>query len=152
MIDYFHRLYRYCAWANQRSLAALKANLAAQAEGLPLFAHVLAAEHLWLSRIEGRQAELAVWPTLSVEECERWAAGNIAGYAALLASLKPEDLARPVGYRNTAGEEHVTALGDILTQVYTHGCYHRGQIARAIGRTGEQAVNTDFIIFVRQGN
>ena len=30
------------------------------------------------------------------------------------------------------------------------GLYHRGQIAKAIGRSGGVAVNTDFITFVRE--
>jgi uncharacterized damage-inducible protein DinB len=33
--------------------------------------------------------------------------------------------------------------------VVTHGAYHRGQIAKAFGRAGVPAPQTDFILYVR---
>ena len=36
---------------------------------------------------------------------------------------------------------------DILTQVVTHGSYHRGQIAKILGQSGESSINTDFIVY-----
>ena len=47
--------------------------------------------------------------------------------------------------------EYDTAVGDILTHIATHGGYHRGQVAKAIGRAGGTSVNTDFMQFVREG-
>jgi uncharacterized damage-inducible protein DinB len=38
---------------------------------------------------------------------------------------------------------------DILTHVVVHGAYHRGQIAKLLGRAGVAAVNTDYITFAR---
>jgi uncharacterized damage-inducible protein DinB len=38
---------------------------------------------------------------------------------------------------------------DILTDVVIHGAYHRGQVARIIGRGGGQSPNTDYIAYIR---
>jgi uncharacterized damage-inducible protein DinB len=88
-----------------------------------------------------------------LEECERTTADNIAGYAAFVEQLRDEgDLSRPVPYRNQHGNAYETPLLDVLTQVLTHGAYHRGQIAKCLGRAGTAAVNTDYITFQREGN
>ena len=150
MRDYFRRLFAYTAWADRRALAALRAT-PDPAEALRLFAHVLAAEHVWLSRLRGTAPAHAVWPTLTLDECTALADANAAGYADYLAGLGDDDFARPVRYRNTAGVAYETAVGDILTHVATHGGYHRGQIARAIRAGGGTPADTDFIIFVREG-
>ena len=152
MRAYLERMFRFVAWADRRSVKALRAPPAAQPEALPLLAHLLAAEHVWLARLQGRQPRHPVWPPLGIDACDALAAENEAGYRAYLEQLGDGQLAAPVRYRNTQGQEFVTAVLDILTQVVTHGPYHRGQIARAIGRSGGVAVNTDFITFVREAD
>ena len=47
----FERMLRSMAWADREILQALRDCPAAQEQGLPLLAHLLAAEHIWLSRI-----------------------------------------------------------------------------------------------------
>lgn len=150
MKTYIERLLRSVAWADRQVIAAVRDNPAAQPEAVPLLAHLLAAEHVWLSRMEQREPRLAVWPQLTVAECAALAGENAAGYTALLGRLSDSDLSQPIRYRNTKGQEFVTPLLDILTQVVIHGAYHRGQIANAIGRSGVPAVNTDYITFARE--
>lgn len=150
MRAYLERMFRYVVWADRRSLDALRATPAAHAEALPLLAHLLAAEHVWLARLQQREARHPVWPTLGIDECAALASENEAGYRAYLGQADDALLAAPVRYRTSQGLECVTPVLDILTQVVTHGPYHRGQIARAIGRSGGAAVNTDFITFVRE--
>lgn len=150
MRAYFERVFRFVAWANQRSLEALRATPGAHAEALPLLSHLLAAEHVWLARVQRREPRHPVWPTLEIDECGALASENEAGYRTLLGQLGEEQLAAPILCRTSQGQEFVTSVLDILTQVITHGQYHRGQIAKAIGRSGGMAVNTDFITFVRE--
>jgi uncharacterized damage-inducible protein DinB len=38
---------------------------------------------------------------------------------------------------------------DMLLQVFTHGGYHRGQIAMEMRKAGLEPINTDYINFVR---
>jgi uncharacterized damage-inducible protein DinB len=147
MRDHFRRLFEYAAWANRRSLAAVR-TMPDPAEGLRLFAHVLAAEHVWLSRLRGVAAVHPVWPTLTADECAGLLEENAGGYAGFLADA---DLGRVVRYTTTRGEEFETAAADMLTQAATHGGYHRGQIARVVAAAGGTPANTDFITFARRG-
>jgi uncharacterized damage-inducible protein DinB len=149
MKAHLERMLRSMVWADQVVLAALRDCPEAQSEGLRLFAHLLAAEEVWLSRIECRQASHAVWPQLDLAGCEHLAGANSKAYATLLGGLSEAALDGEVVYRNTRGEEFTTPLIDILTHVVIHGAYHRGQIARAFTAVGSHAANTDFITFTR---
>src|SRR5262245_28028228 len=142
-------MFRSMSWADREALAALNDCPAAQAEALPLLAHLLAAEHIWLARLEQRAARLAVWPPLTAAECEQLAAENEAGYRGFLAQTDSSPLGAPVRYRNTKRQEFATPVLDILAHVVIHGAYHRGQIAKCLGRSGGVVVNTDFITFAR---
>ena len=82
-------------------------------------------------------------------ECKRLAESNAAGYAAYVTGLSDDGLSAAIRYRNTKGDEFVNSAIDILTHVVVHGAYHRGQIAKAIGRLGIPVENTDFITFAR---
>ena len=147
---YLARMFRYMAWADRRALEALRAAPAAHAEALPLLAHILAAEHIWLARLEQRDPRYPVWPALGLDECDSLASENGAGYQAFVERLSDCHPTGGVRYRTSQGQEFVTSVLDILTQVITHGPYHRGQVARVIGRGGGAAVNTDFITFARE--
>lgn len=152
MNAYLQRLFRYVAWADRRTLETLRvAPEAAQAEALPLFAHVLAAEHVWLSRLLQLEPRYAVWPVLALAECESLSAENAAGYQMFVEQCSDEQWNESKQYRNAAGQEFATLVIDILTQVATHGPYHRGQIAKIIARHGGTVLMTDFIIFAREG-
>jgi len=150
MKTHFQRVFHFIAWADKRSLAALRNTPAAHTEGLPLFAHVLAAEHVWLSRLLKREPRHPVWPTLSLDECEALAAENEKGYRDFFNQALESQFETLVQYKTTKGQAFSTPAIDILMQVNTHGAYHRGQISRIIGQSGGVAVNTDFITFARE--
>jgi uncharacterized damage-inducible protein DinB len=149
MKNHIFRMVEWMAWADARVLAALAATPAACDEALPLAAHVLAAEHVWLARLEDRQPQVAVWPTLSLAECHELARENADGYRRYLDGLDEARLGDAVEYRNQAGNQFKTSAIDILMQVLTHGPYHRGQIAKIFGRLGIPAAETDYIHYVR---
>lgn len=149
MIEHLRRLFEHMAWADACVLEGLRTSAGSDAQALEYFAHVLAAEHLWLSRIRARSAELAVWPQLTLDQCANVAVRNRHGFADLLAETAPSDLERPVGYRNSAGLDFVSRLDDILYHVALHGAYHRGQVSLMVRRSGGTPVPTDYIAFVR---
>lgn len=150
---HLERLFRFVTWADRRTLESLRAvPLAAVAECSPLMAHILAAEHVWLARLEAREPKHPVWPDLSLEACLQLLNENEAGYRAFVAALSDEQLTASKHYRNAAGQEFQTPVLDILLQVITHGGYHRGQIAKILGKNGVTPASTDFIVFQREGN
>jgi uncharacterized damage-inducible protein DinB len=148
-MPYFPRLFAHLGWADQAVIAALRQTPTPDKDWLDLFSHVLGSEHVWISRIEGREPQLAVWPALTLEECADVAQANLAAFLALLARMDPDQLARSIHYRNSAGREFDSTIEDILLHVCMHGSYHRGQIARAMRQGGAVPAPTDYIGYIR---
>jgi uncharacterized damage-inducible protein DinB len=143
------RMLRAMAWADEQVLAAINDSPHAPSDALKLLAHLLAAEHVWLARLRQQEPTHPVWPQLDMAACKSLAVDNALGYSDFVAGLSDDGLAAPIRYRNAKGDEFVNSVIDILTQVVTHGAYHRGQIAKALGGAGVPAVSTDFITYVR---
>ncbi len=143
------KLYAHVTWADDRTLEALRAAEDLPAKALELYAHVVAAELVWLARLEERVAEVPVWPRWSVAECAGHAARAQEGFAEVLAALAEADLDHPVHYANSAGQEFDTPVGEILVHVALHGSYHRGQVALLLREAGEEPAATDYIAYVR---
>ncbi len=113
-------------------------------------AHIVGAEYLWLARLEGKPAPMAVWPELGVDACRE--------KVTALARLWPEfleahrtSLGDTVSYVNTKGEAWTSTVEEILTHVTVHSAYHRGQIASDVRQAGMAPAFTDYIHAVRQG-
>ena len=146
-VTVLREMYAHLEWANARVLEALR--LSPEGESHRLFAHVLAAEALWIARIHGRASKHAVWPTLSLDECEALARENARAFDALLerGTLLDQDEVR---YTNSAGFAFHNSATEILTHVALHGHYHRGQIARELRGANLTPPYTDFIGFARR--
>lgn len=149
MHEYYKRLFAHLRWADTRTLRSIMDSVYLPTRALELYAHVVAAEHVWLSRITGAAPRLPVWPVLSMAECDALMHENHAAYEQYVAGLTDAELARTVTYRNSAGREFTSTVEDMLTQVVTHGCYHRGQIAALVRAAGDQPQPTDYIAFAR---
>jgi uncharacterized damage-inducible protein DinB len=147
--EHFARLFHHMAWANTRALEAVRQAGGASELAHSEMAHVLGVEHVWLARLEGRPATVAVWPRLSTEECEALARETQAGFRAFLERQDDTSLERTVHYRNSAGAEFDSKVSDILLHVALHGSYHRGKVAAALRASGAQPAPTDYIGFVR---
>jgi uncharacterized damage-inducible protein DinB len=99
--------------------------------------------------MNGTTGRVAVWPALTLDECERLRMENIAAFTDLVSRLTPDLLEKPVTYRNSAGDQFTSTVEDILTHVAMHGSYHRGQIAASLRAGGDSPSPTDYIAFVR---
>jgi uncharacterized damage-inducible protein DinB len=152
MKEHFLRLFHHADWANRRVLALLQ-NLSAPPEkARRVFAHLLAAEQVWLTRLRGADSShLEIWPDHSLEKCAVQVEVNAAEYRRYLEALTDDRLNLTSTYRNSKGTEFSNSVSDTLTHVSMHGAYHRGQIAQTIRGAGHEPVNTDFITFVREG-
>lgn len=148
-IQDFHRLFRYDDWANREVLNALQD--AHSPRALQLFAHVLAAQALWLERLRRRPQPLPVWPALTLNECSTHLAELSRQWPEYLHTTGDTGLAEITQYKNTQGEQWEDCVADILQHVIMHSTYHRGQIAAAMRAGGLKPALTDFIHSVRQG-
>lgn len=142
------RLVAHMKWADHQVLTALRAR--STPEALRWFAHVLAAERVWLLRLRGENSSgQKVWPVLTLDECEKTARENATQFDTLVAKLDEPELSRSVTYVNTAGRTFTNSVADILLQVMVHGAHHRGQIASSLRTAGGTPPALDYIRFVR---
>jgi uncharacterized damage-inducible protein DinB len=147
--DHLARLYAHLRWADERALRALRAAPAPEPHATELYAHMVAAEHVWLARVRGEPARVSVWPAPDLDAMARLAAETHAALDALVSAADDAALAREVAYVNSAGEAFRSRLDDILLHVALHGAYHRGQIAASLRRSGAEPIATDYIAFAR---
>jgi uncharacterized damage-inducible protein DinB len=151
MIEHLQRMFSYDTWANQQVLSALEALASPPAHAVKLLAHILAAERLWLERLQSQPQTYPVWPEFSLPESKREAGGLRQLWPPYLSALTESDLAATVAYKNTRGESWSNSRGDILEHVIIHSAHHRGQIVALIRATGNDPPTLDFIHAVRQG-
>lgn len=122
----------------------------AYAKARSIFAHTQQATYMWLSRVGGIPPRpFVMFPDWSVEQTLADAAAVHDAWEQFLKSLGGGDLGRAVGYTSTEGVAYRSTLGEILTHVFNHATYHRGQIALLVSGLGGQRAVTDFIAFTR---
>ena len=142
----------HVTWADAQVLTAIASIDVARperAQAMRLYAHLAGAEHIWLSRLEGRRPVHPVWPELSLEAAAALASESLAGLRAA-ADAPPEALERVVEYQTTTGQLFRNKVADILSHVTLHGSYHRGQIALLTRQGGGTPVATDYIVYARR--
>lgn len=145
MADHLQRLFAHMAWADEQVLESFR-RAAPPPRALELYAHILGAEHVWLTRLKQIPARQAVWPKLGVAQCARLAQENATGFRMYIESAALES---EVAYTNSAGQSFKTRVDDILMHVALHGSYHRGQVALLVRDAGAKPASTDYIGFVR---
>jgi len=150
--DRLRRWYDYERDCNARCLEMLE-SVPANRRADPQFqkavdrlAHLVAARRRWLYRL-GRLAEappafpqgtkLADLPALIADTESAW--------VDYLATLDDAALDRVAEWQGPNGANCRWEIGEILTQLFGHAWYHRGQIAQLVAALGGTAVDTDYI-------
>lgn len=154
--QHFRRLFEYEEDSHAKVLAALVA-VPAEARARPefqkavdLFAHVVAARRMWLARLgvapaagglEPEGTELAALPARLDAMQTLW--------RRYLTGLTDADVERSFEYQSLDAGRFRNTLGEVLTQLYGHSLYHRGQIALKLRALGCTPPTTDFIFWAR---
>lgn len=143
------RLFAYDDWANREVIANLRTiDASAAAPAQRLLNHIIGAQWLWLSRLRSREAKMAIWPDLTLDDAER-ELDQLRGSWRDVWNRAIEG--RSIEYRNTRGERHTSRVNDVLMHVIMHGTYHRGQIATLVRQGGNTPAYTDFVHATRTG-
>jgi uncharacterized damage-inducible protein DinB len=145
----FEQLLRYNNWAND----ALFTVFDGYGERMPaaclrLLCHIENAQTIWLSRMNPGVKSVGVWDEHDLETCRRMQELTAAGFKAVL-EKHGGDLNTLLEYTNSRGMAFSNTIFDMLLQAFTHGGYHRGQIAMEMRRAGLEPTNTDYIVFLR---
>ena len=142
-------LWEYNRWANDIVLMTLeKYGAETPATSLRLMSHIANSQTVWLSRIVGQPAPTAIWEEHALEKIRQLNADSLQGIKAVLDD-QGNSLDAIVAYKNSSGIAFENSILDILLQVFTHGGYHRAQIAMQLRQAGLEPVNTDYISWVR---
>jgi uncharacterized damage-inducible protein DinB len=158
LIAHFQQMLAYESWANERSVASLETVPAANrgedkfTRACGLVPHNVIARRVWLMRIKGTPHENPKewFPAWDVAQTRAQAAEVDGLWREFLAGLRDADLAAELQYTASDGSKFVSSVGDVLTHVFNHSTYHRGQIARIVHELGGQRASTDHIAFTRR--
>ena len=156
----YRRWFDYERDSHAKVLAALNA-VPPERRGAPEFqkamtlvAHIVEARRLWLFRLgaasEGPGAGDFFPENVSLPDLAGRLEAMQAAWSGLLEGLDDAAIAGPFEYRSFEGKRFRNTVQDILTQLYGHSLYHRGQIALLLRAMGAEPAVTDFVLWARE--
>lgn len=151
LLDHFRHQFRYDAWANREQLRVLSEMPDPPEPAVKLLNHILAAQWLWLDRLQKAPQRTAVWPQASLSDCASQLQELKREWQSYLGELSDADLAQLCSYKNSKGEAWTSSVADILNQLILHAAHHRGQISLEVRRGGSIPAPVDYIHAVRKG-
>jgi uncharacterized damage-inducible protein DinB len=158
LIERYRRWYDYERDCNAKVLASLRAVPESQRaqEGFGRatmqLAHLVAARQMWLFRLGGApEPPREFFPTgVPLPELQERVEAIESAWAGFLATQDDRALERVVEYRTTEGNWYRSRVEDILTQLFGHAWYHRGQISTCLRSMGAIPTPADFIFWTRE--
>lgn len=159
-IDEIRDLVAYTEWATARLTEALRAvpdaarrrrDDSAFGSLHGTFAHLIAAEWVWVERWNGRS------PSTPPEWVGVASFDELLGHldtvqrdrADVIARQDATALVTPIPYRTFAGVACANTVGELIRHVVNHGTYHRGQISMRLRQLGELPPSTDYVLWLR---
>lgn len=150
--SYFQDTLNYDLWATSKCLEGVVALPGAKgATARAAIGHVLAAQRIWLARLQGTSHDNAFFPELSAEELSDYYARNLAALTAYKDALTDAEVDREVVFENMKGIQYKRTVRKILTHFVLHGQYHRGQIALRLRMEGGAPIPTDYTYWTDEG-
>jgi uncharacterized damage-inducible protein DinB len=121
-------------------------------KALDLLAHIIAARRLWLYRfgIAPDSPPALSLQGVNLSEVSESLRDVQEKWTAFLGRLDDAELARIFEYRSLDAGWFRNRVEDILTQLFGHSWYHRGQIATLVRAAGGKPAITDFIYGCRE--
>ncbi|MGP0067084.1 MAG: DinB family protein [Isosphaeraceae bacterium] len=158
LVEQYRRWFDYEKDSHRKVLASLESVPEGGRHSEPfqkamnIMGHMVAARQMWLYRFGfpvERPANL--FPTDTTYE------GLVADLESVerhwsdyFARLDEPELERTFDYLTSEGTRFRSVVADVLTQLYGHSLYHRGQIASLVRAAGGEPAKTDFIFWTRE--
>jgi uncharacterized damage-inducible protein DinB len=151
MVEYFTKLFQYNRWANSHILQTLEDMPGPDREILKLYAHILAAQRIWLRRLRHQEyLSMSGWPDDTFAECKELSRASDAEWVAFLDEFVEGGLDKWLEFTDTEGMVCAITYRDALTHVVNHGSHHRAQIALLMRKVGIAPPRMDFADFARE--
>ncbi|RTQ96082.1 damage-inducible protein DinB [Lysinibacillus telephonicus] len=149
-METIQKMFEHLNWANIRILKTLQNAEVENQEIIRLFSHILLAEKIWFTRLQGLDSSnVPIWTEVDLKVCSQLVEENQEVSTKFLSQLNNTDLDKIVFYKNSKGTEFKNTIREILTHIALHGQHHRGQINIKLRTDGIEPVGIDFITFVR---
>ena len=120
-------------------------------KAVDLYAHIIGARWLWLHRM-GHAENMPdnLFPTgVNVEHLTDITDKMNAAWDNYFTNLNETELNRTFEYRSTENLLYTNKVDEILTQLFGHSWYHRGQIAQIVRSLDGTPAETDFVYWTR---
>jgi uncharacterized damage-inducible protein DinB len=158
MADHYRRLFEYEKDSHAKVLASLQAVPAdlkrspSFQQAVDLMAHIIAARMMWLFRFGIRSdGPKDLSPRdVSPEDISMRLNEMQSAWTDYLATLNDVDVQSSFEYQSLDAGRFRSTIQDILTQLFGHSLYHRGQIAALIRSIGAEPATTDFVFWTRE--
>jgi uncharacterized damage-inducible protein DinB len=156
LADRFRRWYEYERDCNAKSLAMLASvpverhTLAEFQKAVDRMAHLVVARRRWLHRLGHWPEAPGLFPqVIALSALSVLVADTEEAWVAYLSRLDEEELIRTLEWEAADGRRYRWDVEGVLTQVFGHASYHRGQIAQLVAMLGGKAVDTDYILWCK---
>jgi uncharacterized damage-inducible protein DinB len=157
-VDQYRRWFEYEKDSHRKVLASFETvppdrrEYASYQKALELMGHIVAARRVWLYRFGiAREAPATFFPTgITLEELRESLTAMEDAWSAYLAGLTDDDIARVFEYKSSDAGWFRNVVEDILTQLFGHSWYHRGQIATLVRASGGEPAITDLVYWSRE--
>lgn len=146
MKAYFKTLFEHEYWANLKVLESLMAVDELSQKVVEVFSHTIAAQRIWLDRINSIKTELKVWEVFETKIMLELLEIN---YTDVQKIIKKQDLEQLIAYQNSKGEHFTSTISQILTHLTLHSSYHRGQVVLLLKNHVSVLPATDYILYIR---
>jgi uncharacterized damage-inducible protein DinB len=163
MKQHFTTMARYNRWANLRlynMAAALPDELLRRSVGiyfkslLGTLNHLLTADRIWMSRLEGKGDHPDRLDALLYEELPPLRAARESEDQRIVhfvEGLDEADFEKPWSYRTLNGTPEQQPLRDILAHLFNHQTHHRGQAHAALTLLGiSEPKGLDLLLMLRE--
>lgn len=158
LVERFQRWFEYEIDAHAKTIASLESVPEDNRGGgefkkaVSILGHMVAARRVWLARFgiapPPKGSLFPENPDLA-EVTANWreAEGLWKSY---LSGLTDAEIAKSFEYQSFDGGRFRNTVEEVLTQLFGHSSYHRGQIAMLVKASGGTPAMTDFIYWCRE--
>jgi uncharacterized damage-inducible protein DinB len=148
----FIRLLNYDHFANQK-IAELIVQTGATGKPVELMAHILAAQTVWLGRLNNipPAKPVVLWPDWPAHVFTKMNDENHSELVACVAKISEQDFDSLIAYKNSVGDFE-TSVTDILAHLINHGTHHRAQIGTLLKLDGATLPMLDYVLYIRNLN
>ena len=157
LMDRYRRWFEYERDSHAKTLASLDAvsddqrQTEAFRKAVYLLGHIVAARRMWLFRLGVGTENAELFPRdVTLAELADQISEMETTWTQYLAGIDDDELERVFEYQSYEGPRFRNTIEEILTQLFGHSWYHRGQIAQLIRSIGAEPAVTDFVFWARE--